>query len=275
VADFCCDSISLFKICNYIMNTQVSAGKRGMSAFGIKALLTALVALTLGAFSGSAQTITINNIWSIPTGVQDFVTAGATERGLAINPVNGHVYVVSRAAGIRVVVLDGDTGSYIKDLDVTGIGGGTFALSTIGVADDGAIYAANLVTAAAASGSAAYKIYRWQDEDSVPTIAFEGSPSDGMRFGDSLDVRGAGADTQIAAGASGTATGVRFAVFSTTDGLVFTAQGFAPTGVAAGNMQKGISFGPGNTVFGKVNGVTDARHASFDLRVRAIFPPSA
>ena len=142
------------------------------------------------------------------------------------------------------------------------IAGGTFPLSTIGVADDGVIYAANLVNPA--SESSQFVIYRWLAEDQAYDEIYRGSPSDGMRFGDSLDVRGSGLNTQIAVGTANAVTGVRFVIFTTADGNTFTPTAFSPAGVAGGALQKGITFGPGDTVIGKVNG-NPAKFISFDL----------
>ena len=101
---------------------------------------------------GHAQTLNLINSWSIPTGVRDYVTSGTTERGIAINPVNDHVYLVSRAGVLRTKVLEVATGAeLLGDVYTEFIAGGTFPLSTIGVADDGVIYAANLVNPASDS----------------------------------------------------------------------------------------------------------------------------
>src|SRR5678816_4845969 len=89
----------------------------------------------------------ISNLWKISTADnRPYVTTNATERAVAYNPTNNHVYLVSRAGSLRVAILDGDTGSEIGFLPTAGISGGTFNLSMIAVAEDGAIYGANLVT---------------------------------------------------------------------------------------------------------------------------------
>lgn len=200
--------------------------------------------------------------WSIPAGERDYITSTANERGIAINPITGHVLIVSRSTGNQIAILDGDTGAEMGFLDMTDVAGGTFPISALGVADDGVIYAANLVSPSA--DSRPFKIYRWADESAIPSVAYEGNVSDGMRFGDCLDVRGAGIQTQIAAGSGNAANAVRFAIFTTVDGSSFTPVLFSPATVAAGQMQKGIAFGAGDTVYGKING-TPVRHASFDL----------
>jgi hypothetical protein len=222
----------------------------------------AIVGMTL---SGQAQTITFTNIWSIGTGVRDYITTGTTERGIAVNPVTGHVLVVSRAGGLKIKILDGNTGAEIKDLDtfdVTSIG--TFILSTIGVAADGVIYSANLTID---TTSAPLRVYRWINEDSAAEVIYEGAPAPGLRLGDSLDVRGAGLNTQIALGTAnpaGSAATGRFVILTPTNDFGFKATVFSPSGVAAAALQKGITFGPTNTILGKING-SPAKFISFNL----------
>ncbi len=60
------------------------------------------------------------------------------ERGLAYG--NGHVYLVSRNGGNNIRILDRLTGADLGALSNTGISGGTYAVNTIGVGGDGAIY---------------------------------------------------------------------------------------------------------------------------------------
>ncbi len=226
--------------------------------------LVAGLAVGMATTTALAQKVTFTKLWDIPADSQPHVTSVATERGIAINPVTGNVLIVSRNAtyGLGIYVLDGNTGELLNTMDMTDVTGGTFALSTVGVAADGVIYAANLVPPSA--DTRLFRIYRWADEGSAPTVAYEGNPSDGQRFGDSLDVRGVGVNTQIAVGAGNAITGVRFAVFTTQDGETFTANTFSPENVAADYMKNGITFGPGDTVFGKIGSQTAARYASFD-----------
>src|SRR5262249_30587318 len=158
-----------------------------------------------------------------------WVTSGGTERGIAYNPKTGHVLLVSRnsatgadgPAGGGIAVLDGTTGLYIKQLDKgTGIiTGGTFALNMIDVADDGVIYVCNLATSAAQN----FRIYRWQDENSQPTIAYSLPPSAAAgtpRWGDDFAVRRSGAGTQIIASGNNTSAN-SVPVFTTPDGTNF------------------------------------------------------
>src|SRR5262245_24893646 len=138
------------------------------------------------------------------------------QRGMAYNPTTGHLLVVDRSTAYStpttcdVHVLDGETGAYIGKLDNNStFGGGSpnFVLNLIGVADDGAIYVANLTTSTTSAPET--RIYRWADEASPETLVSpNGSfpnddPSSGntnasqKRWGDTMTVRGAGTNTQI------------------------------------------------------------------------------
>ena len=96
--------------------------------------------------------------------------------------------------------------------DVTG---GTFPLSLIGTAEDGAVYAGNLSTSAIFPN---YKLYRWDNDapETIPTLVFEGDPGlsdpdadNAQRWGDTMDVRGAGQNTQILLGSRAGNSGCR------------------------------------------------------------------
>ena len=192
-------------------------------------------------------------------------TPDSNQRGFAYNPANNHLYVVSRTGSLSVPILHGDTGAQIGTLNTTGITGGTFAANMIRVADDGAIYATNLVTSTNTT-TGALKVYRWADETSAPTVVYSGDVGlAAARFGDTLDVRGSGLNTQILLGQGSNAAGAtNFAVLSTADGNTFTPQVFNPAGVANGDFRLGIAFGSGNTIYGKQPGQTNLRLVGFD-----------
>src|SRR2546425_1473074 len=213
--------------------------------------------------SARAQTITISNLWSISTAAgRTYVTTNTTERGIAYNPATGHVLLVSRAGGLQVVILNSQTGAELGFLDTTGISGGTFGLSLIGVADDGAIYAANLSTSTIAPN---FTIYRWGSETDTPTVVYgPGDPGNGLvrRWGDAFNVRGSGTNTQMIA--SGSSSDLA-ALFTTTDGTNFTATTLTPSGISSTDLGKGLAFGTNNTFYGKRSGSTSVRNMSFDL----------
>jgi hypothetical protein len=195
------------------------------------------------------------------------VNLGNLERGLAYNPTTGHLILVSRNNAGNTLpsirLLDGQTGVDIGALDLgTGvISGGTFLYNMVGVADDGAIYVGNLTTNTAGAGGP-FRLYRWADETSTPTLAFNGDPLNGTRLGDSLDVIGGGADTRLVAGydrrvAGGGTLSNSFAVFTTTDGLNFTATDIELSATSPatlppnGDFGIAVTFTDSDTVIGK------------------------
>jgi hypothetical protein len=142
-------------------------------------------------------------------------------RCLAYNPVSRHLLVASRN-GPHVYVLNADTTADLNELNVSGVSGGTYALLMVGVADDGVVYAGNLTTGGTTT---AFKLYRWANDSAatIPTVAYTGDPGNGnnQRWGDTFDVRGAGANTQIIISSR---NGNIVAVLTTADGINFGAQ---------------------------------------------------
>ncbi len=228
-----------------------------------------LIGVTMFGPRASAQTITVSNLWSISTAegraYVSAVAGGHYERGVAYNLANNHAYIVSRNGGVKVAIVDGDTGAELGFLNVTGGTGGTFALNQIGVAEDGSIYGANLTT----GSTSPFKVYRWASEADAPVAVYSASPSGAqtLRFGDAIDVRGGGTNTQIIASTGGTAATNLVAVLAPTDETLatFTATAVIVTGVGLADFAKGIGFGPTNTFFGKNSGNGNVRHCGFDL----------
>jgi len=136
-----------------------------------------------------------------------YLTTGNTERGLAYNPVSGDLLLAGRAGGSAVRVLDPATGAATGALDLTGVAGGTFAVNMLSVTSAGVVYVGNLSLNVS---SDPFKIYRWENQSAVPTVAVSYTSATG-RLGDTLAVSGSGAGTQLAAGYN--ATGA-FATFS-------------------------------------------------------------
>lgn len=197
------------------------------------------------------------------------------ERGIAYNPATGNVLITSRTTGNRVIVVDGATGAFKHQLSTSGVsGGGGAVLSMIGVGEDGVVYAANLVTAAGPN----LKIYRWAsdaaptvEEPRLPEVAWLGDPAvdpatgtsaGAQRWGDTMAVRGAGVNTQIAVGSGASPV----AIFTTPDGVTFT-----PTyinGVTLNGQCRGIAFGAGNTLYVRGSGnQIQVRRVAFNLSV--------
>jgi hypothetical protein len=233
-------------------------------------LLVLLLALN-GVQSACAQSYVLTNLWSIGYKTNTFLNNdGNLCRGLAYNPATGHLLVVSRAPvpdfGTNVFgtngvyILDATTGAVVGKLayDASLITGGNFAVSMIGVTDDGVIYVGNL-TAATANGP--FKLYRWANESAQPQLVYSGDPSGGFlygaspqRYGDSLALRGTGAGTQILLGTFNQTV----ALLRTADGINFTAT-MIITGMAAADSRWGIAWGSGDTFWvkqGSMSGTT-------------------
>lgn len=209
-----------------------------------------------------AATGELSNLWTLLPGDRYYVTSSSTnaERGLAYNPATSNLLIACRAPSNNIVVLDGQTGAEKNVMDVTGIPGSIpnvgLGMSLIGVADDGAVYVAS-VTANAGSGS--FYLYQWPDDSAnySPAAVFIGDPGaalqPNLRWGDSLAVRGAGANTQILLAPS---SGTNVALLRTISGNNFQTEippaVIAVSGVPSGFALSGLAFGPGtNTFWGK------------------------
>lgn len=211
---------------------------------------TAALAVTSLSFGASLAPLASfgGDGWLAPGELGFNAQTNSTVRGMTYNPATNHLYVVDRDGGLFVDILDGDTGMQVGSLDVTGISGGTFALSMIDVADDGAIYAANLSTSATSN----FKVYRWASEGAAPTVAFDG-PANRGRTGDSFAVVGAGANTQIVS-AGGSNAGDDFALLTTADGLTFSVSNPTAAGAATGAFRLGIDLDGAGNVLGAQTG---------------------
>src|SRR5205823_7638580 len=131
-----------------------------------------------------------------------------------------------------------------------------------GANDEGVVYVCNQTTASQTTG---FKLYRWPTANTnlaaftnAPVLAYSniiGSAfgTSGERLGETMDVRGAGTNTQIILGSSSAnGTGTNIFLFTTVDGT-----NFSPCRISFGTnfttavFNDGIAFGPGNTFFAK------------------------
>jgi hypothetical protein len=208
----------------------------------------------------SIQTAAFVPTWSKGAGSLFFLSVNNTERGLGYNPVNGHLIVVSRTPTNGVHVLDAATGNYLHSLDMSAVGtaGSFFPINLAAVADDGAVYVANL------DAGTQYEIYRWADDSAstVATVAYGPlDPGLGDRIGDTFAVRGAGANTEILAASRDNATIV---LFNTSDGLTFNPTIIDTTPQPVGLAGLGLAWGAGTTFWTKSSGF-QFRHIIYDL----------
>ena len=234
-----------------------------------------VVTNTHGAVTSRIATLTVvpgcvpggsGVLWSLAPGSRPYLTVNSLpyERGMAYNPVT-HRLLVVRRSGPHVYVLNADTGADLHELNVSGVTGGIssdYYLLMVGVADDGVVYAGNLTTAGATT---AFKLYRWANDSpaTVPSVAYSGDPGAGnsQRWGDTLDVRGAGTNTQIILASR---SGNVVAVLTTANGTTFTSKLITVADAPAGAFGLGIAFGTGNTFWGKATSQA-LRQVSFDL----------
>ena len=148
-------------------------------------------------------------------------------RGMGYNAKTDHALVASRTGGAFIYVLN--AGVVIDTLDMTGVTGGTYTLNKVVADTAGVIYACNL---ALANGN--YKMYRWENEQAAPTVAFEGTVV--QRSGDAMSLSGSGTGTVLYV--SGSASN-QVDCYTSADGISFSAA--KHISIAAGTARGGIS----------------------------------
>ena len=197
--------------------------------------------------------------WTKSVGDLFFLSANNTERGMAYNPVNGHLIIVSRTPTNGVHVVDSTTGNYLHSLDMSAVGtAGTFAINLAGVGADGAVYVANLD-----SNGTQYEIYRWANDSAstVATVAYGPADPGVGRIGDTFAVRGSGTATELLASSR---NGTQVVLFNTSDGSNFNPNTIDVTTEPAGFAGLGLAWGADNTFWSKSSGY-QFRHIVYDL----------
>jgi hypothetical protein len=264
-----------------------------------RVILIALAATTTLATSSWGQSLV--KTWEIAVGERPFITSGTAvgvsparadaNRSIAFNPATGNVLITGgTGAAPTVNIVDGLTGADIGALSTSGIVGGIRALNHIAVADDGAIYATNLTN----SDVSPLRIWKWDNEaDTEPSQVFSDAGarlfgdfiplslggSVVTRAGDSIDVRGSGASTQIILGSGFVGTSAnpvaesnnRLAVLTPTDASAsaFSSSLFilpnAGSNTNSADYRQGLTFGVGDVVYSKEHVDGTIRRTEFDL----------
>jgi hypothetical protein len=178
-------------------------------------------------------------------------TNGFNMRGLTYDPVSGNLIFCDTHEGSggsstnfpwsAIYILNANTGTIIGALNTNGITGGSYTFVVPGVSDDGVVYICNQTTASQTTG---FKIYRWPTANinnpvftNAPIVAYSNVigasiGTTGERLGQTMDVRGAGTNTQIIVGTSSlNGVGTSIFLFDTTDGTNFTAHRIGFPGV--------------------------------------------
>lgn len=244
---------------------------------------SAMAALTV-TFPDDA--IHLNPLWSLAPLSRAYLPAdtdvmlGRTPfyRSLAYNPLSNHVYIVSRTganAGLSVNVLDATTGADLYKLRTNGIAplpvsANSIILVTIGVAEDGAVYAGNMAYGGG-STPAGYRLYRWANgsNNTDPVLVFAGEPAGSasvLRWGDTMAVRGAGTNTQVMIDQAST-----LAIFRPTDATMttFSPQVWTISNPTASSVGRTLLFGStSDTVWQKRYGF-NLFESSFDFAAPA------
>lgn len=191
-----------------------------------------LLALALG-ISGLTTVKAQDPVWKINAPTSNWFLTDNNTRGLALNPATGHLIVTSRSGGAKGVILDAATGDSVGVLDMTGISGGTFPIQRIAATSDGQLFGANMVL----NNGSNFKVYRWADESSAPTVIFDAALTETGRVGDAFGVVGSGNRVTIFAGGSSPTI-----VKIVWDGTTATKTEYTvPTGIARGGFSSLVS----------------------------------
>ncbi|HEY1786782.1 MAG TPA: immunoglobulin domain-containing protein [Verrucomicrobiae bacterium] len=199
----------------------------------------------------------VSSLWTVAPGQSGYSWLSSSdnnERGIAYD-TNSQNVVVSATSGLYII--NGNYGTNMGQLSLSGVtfGGLLGGCDQVGIADDGAVYGGNLIN----SGNS-FTLYRWSSPTNsvTATQAFNGDPGNGNasseRWGDSIAVRGVGPTTQILLGSRASAPGgTNVALLTPNDGqgLTYSSQIIAVSGVPPGFSGGGISFGAGNTFWTK------------------------
>lgn len=241
--------------------------RKNITTLGVVAL-SALLAGGAQAQTLTALTSFGNNGYLAP--VAGTLDTGSLTRGLAwvagdafsgsAGNGRGNLVVVNREGGLNIKVIDGLSGQVQSgELNDSVISGGFWTASMAGSSTDGKIYVSNMVTN---STSTNFKVYEYDSLTSgnAPVLVFDSTLAPAgvttPRLGDTMDVRGSGASTELLFGVSG-GTGYYHFTRSSTSGP-FTATYYNPAGSALNQHRLGITFAQGNTVLGTQGGTTSS-----------------
>jgi hypothetical protein len=142
-----------------------------------------------------------------------------------------------------------------SNLITGGTANGTIMLSSIAVADDGAVYACNIATDESVANL--FKLYRWTNSsaDAVPALVFQGDPAGqttSPRWGDTLAARGSGLGTEVFVDSNdGLWAGDLYPIDGTLTNL---ANHSLFNQLGSGSIGRSLAFGSGESIYQKRNG---------------------
>lgn len=250
--------------------TNVQLGQAGnYSVFASNAWGTAVSSNGALTVTPAPFTEVLTPIWTLAPGERPYMTTDNNQRGIAYNPANDHLLLVSRSPSNAVHVLDGATGDYLHSLtiDTNVIRGGTIVLNMIAVTDDGVVYAANVTANGTTSD---FRIYEWLSDDAatVPVLVWAGDPGlkeDGTRltnrWGDTFVLRGSSANPQLLIGARANRV---MTVLELAFRELAVPRVIEIPSASNGNFGFGLAFGDGDTVWCKGAGSAPLRLIQWD-----------
>lgn len=150
-----------------------------------------LITLSDTIFNGD-ETLILNNLWEYSASnnnMPDYVSSYANgARGMAIGQFEStpSLVVPTRNPKIAVHVLNPLDGTIRSSLKADNVSGGTLSVSDAGITVDGKILVSNL----ALNAGATFKVYRWDNSISAPTIAISYILPEAGRYGDEITVIG-------------------------------------------------------------------------------------
>ncbi|MBK9291842.1 MAG: DUF4623 domain-containing protein [Bacteroidetes bacterium] len=156
-----------------------------MKNFTLKSLWTVALGILLGA-TAFAQTgfepVNILIDKSAATGnLPPMINSNANNRGAGFN--GQYVFVASRQDGNHVYYWDIDNPAAPSELDLTGVGGGTFTLSDL-VAVGNHVFVSNMTFA-----GGEFKVYHWNSLTAQPAVLLS-YPNAPARLGDAISIIG-------------------------------------------------------------------------------------
>ena len=202
--------------------------------------------------------------WRLAGGARSYLDSSSFgTRGLAYDPSTGLVVLADHFNLYFLARTNGSDVGSTTPLGLPTSGINAWTIDQIGVADDGVLYSCNL----AQGGGFAIVSYNTPVSPTMQPVnyAYGGStgadPSGtGDRFGDTMDVRGAGVNTEILCGSQ---NGTVVVVFDTSDGTSFNSHVITVAGAPAGFAGQGVAFGSGSTFWAKSTGF-NLRLVSYD-----------
>ncbi len=224
--------------------------------------------------SGNA-TAQVTNIWDILPLTRQYVGTNYTEYGIAINPVNTNVIVLTKANPTNmIVVLDPRTGAEKYYIDYSPLLPLSSAWNKVDVADDGTIYLCNLT---GNTTTAPFRIDALMNDGPNPTLyetgraLYEGDPGNGVTtfdvvWGITMSVRGSSTNAQILLGSGSYNKSSRtVAILQADSSGVFTSTPVTVADAPDKFGRLGLDWGPGTNTFWAKSAATTLILVEFDI----------